>query len=149
MRRSFTLLQPRRLERDADEEMLFHIEMWKQEFRAHGMSDADAEAAAWRRFGDSREYREYAARRAASPLGAHGRLVRRVGAGRSLRVTTFSEDARLHRHRVLTLALGIGANTRSSASFTECSCAASYPNGDRIVSLRVKGLKRQLRQARE
>ena len=51
--------------RDADEEMRFHLEMWIAEFRAQGMTPADAEGAARLRFGDESEYREYFTRRAA------------------------------------------------------------------------------------
>src|SRR5688500_16892285 len=49
---------------DADEEMRFHIDAWTEELRAGGMSPTDAAAAARARFGDPREYREHAARRA-------------------------------------------------------------------------------------
>jgi predicted permease len=65
VRRLFRLPASRsRLMREADEEMQFHLNMWMAEFRARGMSSADAEAAAHRRFGDESEYREYSARRA-------------------------------------------------------------------------------------
>ena len=39
-----------------DDELRFHFEMRVAEFRALGMSQADAEAEATRRFGDSDEY---------------------------------------------------------------------------------------------
>ncbi len=65
VRRLFALRTSRAsLLRDADDEIQFHLEMWKAEFRQLGMSDADAEAQAQRRFGDMIEYRDYAIRRA-------------------------------------------------------------------------------------
>jgi len=56
VRRLFTLPESRdHLVRDADEEMQFHLEMWKAEFRAQGMSEAEADGEARRRFGDPGE----------------------------------------------------------------------------------------------
>jgi hypothetical protein len=44
--------------------MRMHLDLWAQELRDQGMSDADAEAAALRRFGDLRAYQDYVASRA-------------------------------------------------------------------------------------
>lgn len=42
----------RRTALDVDEELQFHIEMLERKFNEHGMSSADAKAAALRRFGN-------------------------------------------------------------------------------------------------
>jgi predicted permease len=128
--------------RDADDEVQFHIDMWKQEFRARGMSEAEAEAAAQRRFGDTNEYREYAERRAAR-TARWQRVAEWVAewmqdirfAGRQFRkAPAFSAIA------VLTLALGIGANTAVFSVVHHLLIAPlPYPNGNRIVALRVTG----------
>lgn len=56
MRRLFRLPLTRdRALREVDDELRFHFEMRVAEFRALGMSQADAEAEATRRFGDSDE----------------------------------------------------------------------------------------------
>src|SRR5581483_11372786 len=65
VRRIFRLPATReRLIQDADDEMRMHLELWTQEFRDQGMSQADAEAAALHRFGDPHGYRDHAAQRA-------------------------------------------------------------------------------------
>jgi hypothetical protein len=43
---------PRRIAFDVEEELQFHIEMLERAFTAHGMSSADAKAAALKRFGN-------------------------------------------------------------------------------------------------
>ena len=49
--------------------MRLHLDLWAQEFRRQGMSDADAQAAALRRFGDPRVYRDHVASRAEAIIG--------------------------------------------------------------------------------
>src|SRR5688500_3648418 len=143
VRRLFRLPATRdRMLSDADEEMHFHIDAWTEELRARGLSPSDAAAAAHARFGDPREYRVHAARRA----GRNARR-QRVGAW----VTEWMQDARFAlRHlaraplftavTVLTLALGIGAN---SAIFSVVHRLLldplPYPNGNRIVALKTVG----------
>ncbi|MEO6877571.1 MAG: ABC transporter permease [Gemmatimonadaceae bacterium] len=143
VRRLFSLPASRaRLVRDADDEMRFHLEMWTQEFRARGMSDAEAEAAAQRRFGDTTEYRDYTERRATHTVRWQ-RVVEWLTewmqdvrfAGRQFRkAPAFSALA------VLTLALGIGANTAVFSVVHHLLIAPlPYPNGNRIVALKVTG----------
>jgi putative ABC transport system permease protein len=127
---------------EADEEMRFHIDAWTEELRARGLSPADAAAAAQERFGDRREYREHAARRA--ERYAHRQRL-------TTWVTEWLQDARFAlRHlaraplftavAVLTLALGIGAN---SAIFSVVHRLLldplPYANGNRIVALKTLG----------
>src|SRR5690242_1150533 len=65
IRRLFRLPATRdRLVLDADEEMQMHLELWTEELRARGMSPADAEAEALRRFGDPQSYRVHIEQRA-------------------------------------------------------------------------------------
>ena len=46
-----------RIALDVDEELQFHIEMLERKFNRHGMSSADAKAAALRRFGNPERIR--------------------------------------------------------------------------------------------
>src|SRR5918997_3688997 len=66
VRRLFRLpLSRDRMIRDLDEEMRTHLAMRIDELRSLGLSEADAEVEALRRFGDTSEFRDYAARRVA------------------------------------------------------------------------------------
>ncbi|HEV8447825.1 MAG TPA: ABC transporter permease [Gemmatimonadaceae bacterium] len=146
VRRLFRLpLSRSRLMRDADEEMQFHLDMWMAEFRAAGLSDVDALAAARRRFGDADEYREYFARRASR----NARWQRMADW-----LAEWRQDARFARRHfhnapaftaiaVVTLALGIGANTAIFSVVHRLLIAPlPYPNGDRVVALKTLGASR-------
>ncbi|MFI5232359.1 MAG: ADOP family duplicated permease [Gemmatimonadales bacterium] len=143
IRRLFALPSTRAsLLRDADDEIAFHFDMWKAEFRKLGMSDAEAEAEAQRRFGDTTEYRDYAARRATHKARSQ-RVVEwfaawmqdvRFAARHLRKAPAFSAIV------VLTLALGIGANTAVFSVVHHLLIAPlPYPNGNRIVAMRVMG----------
>jgi predicted permease len=122
--------------RELDEELTSHFAMRVDELRALGMSEADAVAEAHRRFGDADEYHAWAARH----------VVRRA---RWLRFTDWladwAQDARFALRQVkgapgfttivvLTLALGIGANTAIFSVVHRLLLAPlPYPNGSRIV----------------
>jgi hypothetical protein len=139
VRRLFRLPESRdRLMRDADEEAEFHLDMWRAEFRAQGMSDVDADAEARRRFGDASEYRDYSARRA---------LHKTHRQGVTDWLAEWMQDVRLAiRHvraapgfaaiAVLTLALGIGANAAIFSVVHRLLLAPlPYSDGNRIVML--------------
>jgi predicted permease len=52
------LVRRRRLDRDLDEELAFHLAMREADYRAHGASEADARAAARRRVGNFTSLKE-------------------------------------------------------------------------------------------
>src|SRR5690349_3881560 len=137
VRRLFRL--PRRktsMLRELDEELASHFAMRVDELRALGMSEADALAEARHRFGDAEEYHAWAERRVT-------RRARRLGFVDWL--AEWGQDARFAMRQVkaapaftaivvLTLALGIGANTAIFSVVHRLLLAPMpYANGSRIV----------------
>jgi predicted permease len=124
--------------REMDDEVRAHIAMRTDELRALGMSAADAEREALRRFGNSDEYRAYAARRAdrrgrsqglAEWLDEWAQDIRFAGRqfGRNVGFTALA---------VLTLALGIGANSAIFSVVHRLIIAPlPFADGNRIVRL--------------
>jgi predicted permease len=125
-----------RLLREMDDEVGAHFAMRIDELRALGMSETDAQAEALRRFGDSDEYRAYVARRVARQA-RWGALAERLDeATQDVRFANrqFTRNAGLSVVAVLTLALGIGANTAIfSVVHRLLLDPLPFPNGDRIV----------------
>jgi putative ABC transport system permease protein len=122
------------------EEMRAHLEMRVDELRALGMSAAQAEAEALHRFGDAAAFRAYAERRAerrahielAADWFAEWAQDMRFAARQFRKAPAFSAIA------TLTLALGIGANTAIFSVVHRLFVSPlPYPNGDRIIALRV------------
>jgi putative ABC transport system permease protein len=137
VRRLFRLPQSRaRMLREMDDEMRFHLEMRIADLQAQGLSEADAEREALRRFRDDDEFRasasDHLSRRARSHsivewLSEWAQDVR-FAARQFARAPGFTLVA------VLTLALGIGANTAIFSVVHHLLIAPlPYPNGNRIV----------------
>ncbi|MDP1857604.1 MAG: ABC transporter permease [Gemmatimonadaceae bacterium] len=131
-----------RMLREMEDEAQIHFAMRVEELRALGMSEADADAEALRRFGDTEEFRDYArhfvARRArwlrlVDWVAEWGQDVR--FAGRQFQMAPgFAAIA------LLTLALGIGANTAIFSVVHRLLIAPlPYADGQRIVKLVVQG----------
>jgi predicted permease len=140
IKRLFRIATRSGLKHELDDELAFHFEMWKKEFLETGMSHGDAEAAARNRFGDLEAFRRYGydrAERKARWESARDWLVEwmqdvRFAARHLRRAPAFTAVA------VLTLALGIGANTAIFSVVRHLLVSPlPYPNGDRVVALKV------------
>ncbi len=124
--------------REMDDEATFHVAMRIEELRALGMPEAEAQAEALRRFGDSDEFRTYAAHRAArqSRRGAAVDWFQDWVQDAQFAIRQFRKNPGFTAIAVITLALGIGANT---AIFTVVHrlllSPLPYPDGNRIVML--------------
>ncbi|MEO7041435.1 MAG: ABC transporter permease [Gemmatimonadaceae bacterium] len=123
---------------DIDDEVAFHLEMRTAALRAAGLTADAARSEALRRFGDPEEFRDYCqtidapyARRALASRRAQGWAQDVRFAVRQLRRTpAFTVIA------VLTLALGIGANTAIFSVVQHVLLApVPYRGGDRIVRI--------------
>jgi putative ABC transport system permease protein len=139
VRRAFRLPWGRpEMHRELDEELDFHVQMRIDELRARGMDVEAAQMEALRRLGNQRELKAYCMR-----LDERRALVDRVvgwfrdwlqDVGLALR------QWRSHRSftaiAVLTLALGIGANTSIFSVVHRLILAPlPYPDGNRLVML--------------
>jgi predicted permease len=123
-----------------DVEMRTHLEMRVEQLRMRGLSKRDAEVEALRRFGDSDEYRAYSQRRVARRSTSLSVTEWADGFAQDVRFASrqFGRSAGFTALAVLTLALGIGANT---AIFTVVHrlliAPLPFADGDRIVKLVV------------
>ncbi len=130
MNRVMQLFQRRRLYSDLDDEIAFHLEQRVEELVAHGVSVKEATAAARREFGN---------------VGLVKETAREVWGWRWLEdlVGDLRFGARMLRKNpgftavvVLTLALGIGANTATfSAVYSLLLKPLPYPDSERLVFL--------------
>jgi predicted permease len=128
------------MQREMDDEMRTHIAMRVEYLTARGMSEAEAKAEALERFGDPDEYTAYTERRAARQARWRGIVDWVDEWTQDVRFANrqFRRNAGFTALAVLTLALGIGANT---AIFTVVHrlliAPLPYPDGNRIVKLVV------------
>jgi putative ABC transport system permease protein len=130
LRRLLNTLRPRRLERDIDREIAFHLEERADQLRAHGLSDHEARRVARLQFGSPLAQRDRTREvDTAIVLDATARNIR-YGLRAMRRTPGFTVAV------VLTLALGIGAN---SAVFSAIDAVLlrplPYPDADRLVEL--------------
>ena len=139
VRRLFRLPPSReRLLREMDDEIRAHIAMRIDELRALGMSTADAEAEALRRFGSSDDYHAYAERRAERRARSHRFTEWLDECAQDLRFAgrQFRRSAGFTALAVLTLALGIGANSAIFSVVHRLIIAPlPFADGNRIVRL--------------
>ena len=124
-----------------DDEVAAHLSMRADELRAAGMSEADAEAEALRRFGDSQAFRshvEHRATRRARRL-ALARWGEELGQDMRAAMRQLRHAPALSGVVVLTLALSIGAMTAVYGVVHHLLLAPlPYPDGNRIVSLEMR-----------
>src|SRR5580692_10645053 len=135
-RQLWNIFRPDRLQRDLQKELAFHVAERAEELQQSGMSEADAQRAANRQFGnlttqvertrdmDIPEYLEAALRNF------------RLAARGLAKAPAFSTTV------ILTLALGIGAN---SAVFSAIDAVLlrplPFPNGDALLLIQQAQLK--------
>ena len=91
--RVVALVRRRRLERDLDEELAFHLAMREADYREHGASETDARTAARRRFGSVAYLKEQC-----RDMWTFHPLETLI-AGRALRAADAAQGARLHDRR--------------------------------------------------
>jgi putative ABC transport system permease protein len=130
LRRLIGLLTWGARDRDMDQEMAFHVESLTREYVRSGLSEAEAERAARRRFGSLIRLKEQGHDvRSARVIEDVVRDVRHTGRGLR-RSPGFAIAV------VLTLALGIGANTAIFSVVDQLLLRPlPYPKGDQLLTI--------------
>jgi predicted permease len=126
-----SLFGRRRLEREMDEEMRFHVEMEVERLVGQGMSKSEASTEALRRFGGVEKTKDEVRDTAFS------NLVEAVGQDARYALRALKRNPGYAAAAVLTLALGIGANSAIfSVVHGALLQALPYGGGDRLVRFR-------------
>jgi putative ABC transport system permease protein len=130
IRRLIALFTRSARDRDMDREMAFHVESMTRDYVRSGMSEAEAELAARRRFGSVLQLKERGHDvRTARLLEDVARDVRHMGRGLR-RSPGFSVVV------VLTLALGIGGNTAIFSVVDQLLLRPlPYPDGEQLLTV--------------
>lgn len=134
-RRCARLVRPLQFDRDLDQEMRLHEQLLVEEYLNKGLTWAEARREARRRFGDRRAFKEKSKQMWGFRWMEFLAYDLTYGFRHALR--TLVKSPRFSCLAILTLALGIGANT---AIFSVCYAVLvrplSFPGPERIVAIR-------------
>ena len=130
LRRIRAWAQPRRLERELDEELRFHLEMQTRWHESRGVDCTTARALASREFGGELRFRE-------AVMDTRGlSLVQDLGRDVRFALRSYRRSPGFTAVALLTLTLGIGATTAAfSVIHAVLLRPLPYPEPDRIVAL--------------
>jgi putative ABC transport system permease protein len=131
LRRLRALVTRSRIDDDLADEMRLHIELREERLRLEGLSPADARHAARRRFGNTLRLRE-------DGLDTWGwRWLEQLGQDLRFAARTLARNPGYALTAILTLALGIGANTAIFSALNGVVLKPlPYTNGERLVVIR-------------
>jgi len=131
LRRLRALLTRSRIDDELGDEMRLHLELREHQLRQAGLSPVDAHYAARRRFGNTLSLRE-------EGLDAWGwQWLDQLGQDLRFAVRTLAHNPGYALTAILTLALGIGANTAIFSALNGVVLKPlPYTNGERLVVIR-------------
>jgi len=128
IRRILALFRWRARDRDMEREMAFHVDSFARDYARDGLSDADAQRAARRQFGNLTRLKERGHDERTMRVAEDAARDARYAARGLWRSPGFSLAV------ILTLALGIGGNTAVFSVVDQLLLRPlPYPNGDQLV----------------